>query len=325
MMPYVYRADTALARPVPKPADSGLLKVSGGHSIWWEETGPSDGVPVLVIHGGPGGYIKPYYRRLLDPARHRGLFFDQRGCGRSEPAGTFAGNTTADLISDIEALRVARGVERWIVMGGSWGSTLALAYAQAHPDRVAALLVSGVFLARQEDQDWWWRGVESVFPDVVEARDSLLSAEEKSDPRAAFLKRVLDPDPEIHRPAAAVLGAAEGQTLDLWPSAPPEDPELVTDAEVVSMRLFAHYDVNDYFLAENQLLRDAHRLAGVPGAIVAGRSDMCTPPKGAWDLSKAWPEGRLTIVAAAGHRWNDEILGRVVVNELARLTDHVLR
>ncbi|WP_374571327.1 alpha/beta fold hydrolase [Phenylobacterium sp.] len=320
MIPYAYRIDTAFTRPTPRPRASGWLEVGGPHSIWWEETGPVDGLPVVVVHGGPGGFIKPYYRRLLDPARHRGIFFDQRGCGRSRPSAELAENSTWALVEDMEALRAARGIDRWIVLGGSWGSTLALTYAQAHPSRVAGLLLSGVFLARAEDLAWWWSGVRQVFPDVVAARDSLLTAAERADPRAAFLRRVLDPDPAVSGPAAMVLGAAEGQTLDLWPAPPPDDPDALDPQELASARVFAHYDANDYFLTENQLIEQAGRLSGVPGAIVAGRSDMCTPPKGAWDLAQAWPDARLTIVAAAGHRWSDETLGRVVVSELARLS-----
>ncbi len=316
----VFRADTAFHPFVPRPRASGLLAVGGGHEIWWEEIGPVDGAPVVVLHGGPGGKIKPYYKRLLDPQRHRGVFFEQRGCGRSRPLGALEGNTTPNSVADMEALRTARGVERWVVAGGSWGSSLALAYAQAHPDRVAGLMVSGVFLCRREDLWWWWEGARYVFPEVYAARDGFLPPEERGDPRAAFRKRVLDPDPAVHIPAATVLGRAEGQTLDLWPPPPPEDPDAVDEEDALYGRILAWYDAHDFFLRENQLIDDAPKLAGIPGAIVAGRADNCTPVKGAWDLAQAWPDARLTIVAAAGHRWNDEALGRVVVGEIDRLT-----
>jgi proline iminopeptidase len=300
-----------------------MLPVTGGHVVHWEEIGPENGVPVLVLHGGPGGHIKPYYRRLLDPAQHRGVFFDQRGCGQSTPFGSLDNNTTADLVADIEALREARGIARWIVVGGSWGSTLALAYAQTHQDRLLGLLVSGVFLADAADQHWWWEGGRAVFPEVFAARDSLLTKAERSDPRTAFLARILDPDPAIHGPAAMVLGHSEAQTLDLYAPPPPDDVAAIDPKDIAATRIFAHFDRADYFLARGQLLANAPRLAAVPGEIVAGRSDMCTPPRAAWELASAWPGARLTIVPAAGHRWNDEALGGAVISALQRLSSAI--
>lgn len=319
----MFRADTAFFPPVPAPRASGHLDVGDGHAIWWEETGPADATPVLVLHGGPGGAIRPYYRRLLDPVRHRGVFFDQRGCGKSTPFASLDHNHTQALIADIERLRRARGIARWLVVGGSWGSTLALAYAEAHPDHVTALVVSGVFLARASDLCWWWEGARWVFPEVFAARDAFLPERERGDPRSAFLARILHDDPEVHGPAAQALMFAEGQTLDLWPAPPPDDPRLLDAKLVAGARLLAHFDRADYFLSENQLIRDAGRLAGVPGAVLAGRSDMCTPPRGAYELAQAWPAAKLTIVPAAGHRWNDEMLGRALVSEIGRLTPSV--
>lgn len=323
--PWPYRADTAFHPPVPHPRASGHLQVAPGHRIWWEETGPAEGVPILILHGGPGGQIKPYYRRLTDPGLHRAIFFDQRGCGRSEPFGTLDDNDTHSLVADIEALREARNVDRWIVLGGSWGSTLALAYAQAHPDRVTGLAVTGVFLARAVDSWWWWEGGRWLFPEVYAARDALLTPGERANPRAAFLARILDPDPAVHRPAAALLAAAEGQTLFLMAPPPPDDPHVIDDATVAAMRIFAHYDRQDYFLAENQLLDGAAALADIPGLIIAGRADGCTPPRGAWELAERWPSARLRIVPAAGHAWNDEALAAILVPELAQLADRLRR
>lgn len=318
-MRWPLRQDTAFFPPVPAPRASGHLDCGDGHLVWWELTGHPQGVPVVVVHGGPGGAIRPYYRRLIDPERQQGIFFDQRGCGRSLPAGARDHNTTPDLVADMERLRVHLGFERWIVLGGSWGSTLALAYAEAHPDRVAGLVVSGVYLARGFDKWWWWQGAGHVFPEVFAARDAWLPAGERCDPRGAFLRRICDPDPAIHREAAHVLMMAEGQTLDLWPAAPGDDLSEITDGAVRSARIFAHYEAHDYFLAPDQLLRDAARLAGIPGAIIAGRADMCTPPQSAWDLAQAWPGAHLHIVPAAGHRWNDEQLCRPIIAELARI------
>lgn len=320
-MKWPLRQDTAFFPPVPTPRDTGHLDCGEGHRVWWELTGNPAGVPVLVVHGGPGGSIRPYYRRLIDPDRQQGIFFDQRGCGRSLPAGSLVHNTTQDLIADMERLRAHLGFERWIVLGGSWGSTLAIAYAEAHPERVAGLVVSGVYLAREFDRWWWWHGAGHVFPEVFAARDAFLPEDERSDPRMAFLRRILDPDPAIHRQAAHVLMMAEGETLDLWPAAPGEDYAEITDDGVRSARIFAHYEAHDHFLAPDQLLCDAGRLAGTRGAIIAGRSDMCTPPQSAWDLAQVWPDARLHIVPAAGHRWNDEQLARPIIAELARLAE----
>jgi proline iminopeptidase len=312
------RIDTPFFPHVPKPRLHGHLDVGDGHAIYWEETGEPDGVPVLVLHGGPGGLIKPYYRRLLDPARHRGVFFDQRGCGRSTAAGSLSNNDLQALIGDMEKLRKARGIEKWIVVGGSWGSTLALAYAQTHPEHVSALLLTGVFLARATDHDWTWHGVGAILPEVVGARDAYLGTDRNTDPRAEFAARILGPDSPKARQAALVYATSEMQTLDLF--APASDSDTLSDAEFASVRIQIHYDSNDYFLTENQLIENVSAIAEIPGAIIAGRADLCTPPQGAYDLAKAWPMARLQIVAAAGHRWNDEALGRYIIAELERLT-----
>lgn len=317
------RSDTALHPPVSRPRTTGQLAVSDGHVLWWEEIGAEEGIPLLVLHGGPGGRIAPYYRRLPDPARHRAVFFEQRGCGRSTPTASLEHNDTWRLVEDIERLRVARNIERWIVLGGSWGSTLALAYAQKYPQSVSALLLSGVFLARTEDIDWWWEGSRRVFPDTTARRDEFLPPDERVTPRESYLRRILHPDPAVHAPAAQMLMLAEFATLELWPSLMLEDPDTLDPLTVGAGRMMAHYDHNRFFLAENQLIRDSHKLAGIPGEIIAGRADICTPPKAAFDLSRAWAGSHLTIVPAAGHRWNDEMLCRDLLAALGRLTDRV--
>jgi proline iminopeptidase len=314
-----YRQDTAYWPAVYAPRLAGHLPVGDGHAIWWEETGPADGRPVLVLHGGPGGNIRVYYRRLLDPSRHRGIFFDQRACGKSTYEDPMRENNTPALIADIEKLRVARKVDRWTVVGGSWGSTLALAYAQAHPNRVSGLVVSGVYLARPWDMDWWWSGWGPILPDVLAVRDSILTSEERRDPRAAFARRVMSDDPAVYRPAMEVLGVSNGQTLDLMPQTPGDDPNWLNERAILSSRIAMVYDQAEYWLKPNQLIENAHKLSRIPVAIVAGRNDLVTPPQGAWDLKLALPQAKLSIVAAAGHRWNDEALGRVMVPEIARV------
>jgi len=313
------RTDSAFHPAVPEPRDTGHLEVGDGHRIWWEEIGSHTGVPVVVVHGGPGGCIRPYYRRLINPHSHRGIFFDQRGCGRSRPRGALTNNTTRHLIADMERLRTALGISKWLVVGGSWGSTLALAYAETHPEHLLALVVSGVFLARDVDRRWLWQDARAVFPEVYHERDAVLPPDERADPLSAFSRRIFDDDRERAIEAASHLAAAQGQTLDLMPSPEPEPPPRFDDNDLADARINLHYETNAYFLEEGQLLREAARLQGIPGAIIAGRADMCTPPLGAWDLARAWPDARLSIVAAAGHRWNDEVLGRVIVPEIERL------
>ncbi len=311
------RADSPFF-PAIAPARSGHLQVGDGHALYWETCGA--GAPLLILHGGPGGAIRPYYRQLADPARYQAILFEQRGCGRSTPEGALHANTTRHLIADIEALRAHLGIERWCVLGGSWGSTLALAYAQAHPGRVAGLVVSGVFLARAQDMDWLWEGARAVFPDVFAARDAILSDAERADPRAALLARILGEDAARAAQAGAAVLAAEAALLDLFTA--PNEP-MDAHALLGSARVYAHYDSNGYFLAPGQLLRDASRLDAVPGAIIAGRADMCTPPKGAFDLSRAWPRASFQIVSAAGHRWSDPLLAREISGALARLADQI--
>jgi proline iminopeptidase len=317
MMPF--RQDTGFFPPVIAPRASGHLEVGDGHAIWWEETGPANGRPVLVLHGGPGGSIRTYYRRLLDPARHRGLFFDQRACGKSTYTDPFAANTTQALVADMEKLRQARGIDRWTVVGGSWGSTLALAYAEAHPERLSGLVVTGVYLARAWDIAWWWGGWGPILPDVLAVRDAILPPAERANPRLAFRQRIRNPDPAVWRPAAEALAMSSTETLDLMPAQIPDKANWLDERGLLSSRLHLHYDEAEFFLQPNQLLKNAGRLAGIPGAIIAGRNDLCTPPKGAWDLKMAWPDARLSIVAAAGHRWNDEAIGRVLVPEIGRI------
>lgn len=317
--PSPFRIDTAFHGFGEAARSHGWLRISDLHEIYWEERGPVGGAPVLVLHGGPGGDIRPYYRRLLDPNRHRGVFFEQRGCGRSRPFGELRENTTWRSVEDIEALREHLGVERWMVVGGSWGSALALAYAETHSERVSALVVSGVFLCRAEDSHWWWEGARAVFPEVYAARDAFLEPSERADARGAFNRRIASGNPDIAEAAATFLSHVESQTLDLWPPTPPEDPTASDPKGAAYGRILSWYDQNDYFFEESQLLSEAARLKGIPGAIVAGRADMCTPAKGAWDLAQCWPLARLSIVPAAGHRWSDEMLGRVLVSEIARL------
>jgi proline iminopeptidase len=306
--------------PFQPAARSGMLEVGGGHSIYWEETGLASGVPVLVVHGGPGGAIQPYYSRLLDHRRHRGILFEQRGCGRSTPTGELKDNTTTHLIQDMEALRTHLQLERWIVLGGSWGSLLSLAYAQSHPEAVIALVVSGVFLARPEDIDWWWRGIGWIYPEIWQRRLQLFGAKGPGSVREEALRQCLHDDPEVWVPAALALVDTETQLLEAWPNPNLTMPPTDTLRSARSARIQAHYDAHGYFVGDEPLLEKCTALRDTPGAIVNGRFDICTPPAGAAALQAAWPKAHLSVVASAGHRWSDPLIAQEVANALRVLT-----
>ena len=313
-----FRLDSALHPPLP-PSRSGVLPVSHGHSIYWEEVGNPSAPPLVVLHGGPGGGINPYYRQLADPKRWRCILFEQRGCGRSTPFGGLEHNTTADLVADLEALRQHLGIRTWTVLGGSWGSTLGLAYAQQHAESCAGLVVSGIFLARNEDIEWWWNGARAIYPELWQALNDFLPEAERGQLRASYLKRILDPDPAVHVPALKSMLTYETQTLDVFPNWG-RLGGLMDSPNIVAMgRLYAHYEMNRHFLTEGQLIENARRLHTIPGWIISGRFDACTPPSGAYDLSRAWPQARLRIMPASGHVWNDPILSFAIAEALSDL------
>ena len=293
--------------PAIEPYRSGGLAVGGGHEIYFEESGNPDGLPVLMVHGGPGGGSNPTMRRYHDPRYYRIILFDQRGCGRSTPHACLEANTTWDLVADMELLREELGIERWQLLGGSWGSTLALAYAERHPARVQALILRGVFLMRRSELLWFYQeGCGWVFPEAFEAYRSLIPADERHDMIAAYHRRVTHRDPDIRLSAAKAWSVWEGSTLSLLP-----DPERVRNfaADTYALafaRIECHYFVNGgFFEVDAQLLRDAGRLRGIPGIIVHGRYDVVTPVKNAWDLKRAWPSADLRIVADAGHAMSE--------------------
>jgi proline iminopeptidase len=286
-----------------EPYASGRLPVSGGHEIHYEVCGNPRGIPALIIHGGPGGGSNPTMRRYHDPARYRIILFDQRGCGRSTPHASLENNTTWDLVEDMERLRVHLGVDRWQVMGGSWGSTLALAYAERHPERVLNMILRGIFLLRKAELDWFYQdGCSWIFPDAFETYRDTIPAAERSDMIRAYYQRLTSADRPVQLAAAKAWSIWEGNTLSLF-----QDPERVklfgADSYAIAFaRIECHYFANrGFFDVDDQLLRDAHRIAKIPGIIVHGRYDVVTPLKNAWDLCKAWPFAELRIVPDAGH------------------------
>ena len=290
-----------------EPFDVRRLDVGDGHVLYVEQIGAPAGRAVVFLHGGPGSGCQPAQRALFDPARDRAVLFDQRGAGRSTPRGGLAHNTTPHLVADLEAIREALGIERWAVVGGSWGATLALAYAQAHPRRVAGIVLRATFLGTAEEIRWaFMDGPQTLRPDLWAALAARLPPGERRDPFAALGRRLRDPDPAVHVPAACVWGDFERTMSELRPAAPvPSFPALegpMPDRPVPATPYVEHhYFRNGCFLRQGQLLAETHRLHGVPGVLVQGRYDLLCPPATAHAVAAAWRGARLRIVEGAGH------------------------
>jgi len=283
------------------PFETGLLPLSSGHVMYWEQVGNPRGQPALFLHGGPGAGAGAIHRRFFDPTHWRVVIFDQRGAGRSRPLGELRDNTTPHLVSDIEALRKFLGIDRWLLFGGSWGSTLALAYAQAHAERVVGCVLRGVFLGRPAEVEWFLYGLRRIFPDAWAAFAEHVPPAERGDLLGAYLKRLCDPDPAIHQPAARAWSLYEGSCSTLLPS-----PEMVAsfaqDRSALGLaRIEAHYFAHDLFLRPGGLLGGMDAIAHIPAEIIQGRYDMVCPCDTAFDLTAAWPQARLTMVPDAGH------------------------
>ncbi|MGW4481284.1 prolyl aminopeptidase [Rhodococcus triatomae] len=299
----------AIRTPYPPtvPHLSGMLDVGDGQSIAWEQSGNPDGKPVVFLHGGPGGGTTPDHRRFFDPEAYRIVLFDQRGCGRSTPhvadGADLSVNTTGHLIADIEKLREHLGVERWQVFGGSWGSTLALAYAQAHPDRVTELVLRGVFLLRRSEIDWYYNGgASAIFPDRWEQFVAAVPETDRDGDLVEAYHRLLhDPDPDVATAAAVAWSTWEGSTSELVPKQEHVDRSAEERFALAFARIENHYFVNHGFLEENQLLDRIGAIAHIPAVIVQGRYDVVCPVTTAWALHRAWPSARLHIVDDAGH------------------------
>jgi proline iminopeptidase len=290
--------------PPIEPFNTGRLRVSDLHELYFEESGNRSGKPVVFLHGGPGAHSSPEQRRFFNPEKYRIVNFDQRGCGKSTPVGSLESNTTWELVADIEKLRESLIIDRWQVFGGSWGSTLALAYAETHPDRVTELVLRGIFLLRNQELDWTYQegGASVLFPDAwAPFRDHIPEAE-RADMLRAYYRRINSEDKAVQREAARIWSRWEGATSKLLP-----DPEFTAEYEedefaMIFARIEVHYFVNKGFLeTEGQLLRDIGKIRHIPGVIVQGRYDVVCPMKSAWDLYRAWPEAELIISPDAGH------------------------
>ncbi|WP_017671139.1 prolyl aminopeptidase [Blastomonas sp. AAP53] len=300
--------------PPLEPYATGMLDTGEGHQIWYERVGTPGAKPAVFLHGGPGGGCSPDHRRLFDPELYDVMLFDQRGCGRSAPHAALENNTTWHLVADIERLRVLAGVDAWLVFGGSWGSTLALAYAQTHPDRVSQLVLRGIYTCTKPELDWFYQfGVSQMFPDKWERFVALIPEAERGDMLAAYHRRLTGDDPDLQVAAARAWSLYEGETVTLLP-----DPRLTEQHDdghfaLAFARIETHYFVHGCWLEPGQLLRDAHLLSAIPGTIVHGRYDMPCPAHYAWALHKALPQMDFRLVEGAGHAYSEPgILSRLI-------------
>jgi proline iminopeptidase len=310
--------DTAIDRLLPlyppiEARASGRLALDPVHTMYWEESGTPTGIPVVFLHGGPGGGSSPRHRRFFDPEAYRILVYDQRGAGLSTPLGELRDNTTAHLVADLERLRAHLGVGRWLVFGGSWGSTLALAYAEAHPDRCLGLVLRGVFLCRPAEIEWFLYGLRHVFPEAWDRFAGYLPDDERGDLLESYHRRLVDPDPAVHLPAAKRWSAYEGSCSTLLRS---EDIVRHFEDDVVALglaRIEAHYFRHGIFMPPDALLEQVDRIRHIPGVIVQGRYDMVCPIVSAHELHEAWPEARYVVVPDAGHSaWEPGICAALV-------------
>ena len=306
--------------PEIEPYDAGFLKVSKLHTIHYEQCGNPKGKPICFLHGGPGGGIDPVYRRYFDPKVWRIVLHDQRGCGQSKPFSELRENTTWNLVADIEKLREQLGIQRWVVFGGSWGSTLSLAYAQTHPERVKALVLRGIFLLRQSELEWFYQeGASQIFPDAWESYLAPIPPRERKDMMKAYYARLTSKNKKVRMQAARAWSIWEGSTSKLF-----VDQALVKKfgggkfADAFA-RIEAHYFVNKGFLKrDDQLLRDVKKIRKIPGVIVQGRYDVVCPARSAWDLHRAWPEAKLVVVNDAGHSMTEPGIRSALIEETAR-------
>jgi len=311
--------------PAIQPGQTFHLRVSPEHELYVEECGNKEGVPIVFLHGGPGGSCEPAHRRYFDPERYRIILFDQRGCGKSHPHASLQNNTTQDLIEDLEKIRHHLAIEKWVVFGGSWGSTLGLAYAESHPERVLGLILRGIFLCRQQDIDWFYQGgAARLFPDAWADFVAPIPEDERAHLVQAYYRR-LTSDNEIERMAAAKAWSVwEGSTATLQTNNSVmcyfSDPHIALSIA----RIESHYFINNSFMRENQLLEDAHKLKDIPGFIVHGRYDVICPIDQAFALHEQWPNAQLKVISNAGHAVSESGISKALVdstNDMLRLLE----
>lgn len=309
--------------PRIKPYATHRLEVDPPHILHVEESGDPRGIPILFVHGGPGAGCMPYHRTFFDPQVYRIILFDQRGCGRSSPHAELEGNNTQALVQDMERIRVMLGIEKWLIFGGSWGSTLSLVYAETHPDRVMGLILRGIFLCRKQEIDWFYQGGASkIFPDHWQEFLSVIPEEERGDMVKAYYQR-LTGDNELARMGAAKAWARwEGQASTLQPSRSVIGSFTEPYTAMSLSRIECHYFINNSFLQPNQILHNADKLAGIPGVIVQGRYDIVCPMESAWELYQAWPDSELDIIADAGHSATERGIVDALVRATIKFSEH---
>ncbi|MEC9463062.1 MAG: prolyl aminopeptidase, partial [Pseudomonadota bacterium] len=304
--------------PEIEPFETGMLDVGDGHQIYWERFGTKGAKPAVFLHGGPGGATSPSHRRLFDPALYDVILFDQRGCGKSAPHASIEANTTWHLVADIERLRQMIGAEKWLVFGGSWGSTLALAYAETHPERVSELVLRGIYTLTKAELNWYYQfGVSEMFPDKWERFCAPIPEHERHEMMAAYRRRLTGTDREEQLRCAVAWSSWEGETITLLPNPDYSDHFYDPEFALAFARIENHFFVHAGWLEEGQLLRDAYKLKDIPGVIIHGRYDMPCPAKYAWALHKAWPKADFHLIEGAGHAY----LEPGILDQLIRATD----
>jgi proline iminopeptidase len=304
--------------PEVEPFETGMLDVGDGHTVYWERAGTRGAKPAVFLHGGPGGGFSPKHRRLFDPELYDVILFDQRGCGRSRPYASLEANTTWHLVADIERLREMCGFGKWQVFGGSWGSTLALAYAETFPGRVSELILRGVYTLTRAELAWYYQyGVSEMFPDKWERFVAPIPEEERGDLMAAYRRRLTGADERVKAECARAWSTWEGETITLLPEPETSGRFGEEDYAIPFARIENHYFVHAGWLEEGQLIRDAGKLKGIPGTIVHGRYDMPCPLRYAWELSRAWPDAEFHLIEGAGHAYSEP----GILDRLIRATD----
>lgn len=301
--------------PPIEPYKAGYLTVGDGHEVYYEVSGNPKGKPVVFVHGGPGGGTEPKHRQYFDPGRYQIILFDQRGCGKSRPWASLDQNTTWHLIADMEKIRESLGLEKWQVFGGSWGSTLSLAYAQTHPDRVTELVLRGIFLLRKKEIDWFYQfGASQIYPDAWEHYSNAIPENERDDFLSAYYRRLTSEDRNVQLAAARTWSTWEGATSKLIPEAAVTEKFGADDFALAFARIESHYFYNrGFFDSDGQLLANIDKIRDIPCVIVQGRYDMCCPVQSAWELHKAWPEAEFFIIPDAGHAASEPGISRALV------------
>jgi len=308
--------------PAIEPFETGRLRVSPVHELYYEQCGKPNGQPAVFLHGGPGGGLIPEYRQFFDPTTYRVVLFDQRGAGQSTPHASLEENTTWHLVEDIECLREHLGIERWLVFGGSWGSTLSLAYAQTHPDRVSALVLRGIFLCRPNEIRWFYQegeGASAIFPDVWEEYVRIIPHAERGDMLSAYHRRLMSDDQAVRLEAAKAWSIWEGSTSKLFPDQQLIDHAGETHFALALALIECHYFVNNaFFESDNYLVENIGKIRHIPAVIVQGRYDVVCPMMSAWELHRAWPEAELEIIRDAGHSATEPGIVRALIDATDR-------